>query len=251
MKNILSVFILASGIILSCSTTDEYKPPLVLPSKRIVTDEASGSVNEFSFNYEKNKLVSVKRADGTYSAKHFYEENLLSKIIFLNRSDVSTVIYELTYNEEQLVSFIRFDMITSIAYLTTITYNENESVTLKTYSGNFTTQDTYLYDTELEFANGNIIYEFRSNSNFKFFYSFDGMKHPQVNQFGIDVLQLIFGPRNISKNNMQGYQVLNLVTSVFTNYPFEITYNDGGYPTEIKEYGDKGASLVTTIKYEY
>ncbi|SDB61194.1 hypothetical protein SAMN03097699_2577 [Flavobacteriaceae bacterium MAR_2010_188] len=248
MKNLYSL-IFTIFVLFSCSTNDSSQSLEQLSEdealiKREVLTKLNGDTISVDFSYDGNRLTSAKSSDG-YEFNYIYENDLLSQVDLFQ--DGTILIYvELTYEIARLSSYTSY-FSNDIAERFDFTYNSENSILVKRYSGNYTSQN-YQNDIDIVLENQNI--KSVTSSEYSVQYTYDSSNSIYKNIFAIDVLNYIgldFGGFEGVSNNPTSRSRVYLSES--ESQTFTHTYNSIDFPATTDVYLE--GNLEGTIEYFY
>lgn len=216
-KQLLVITLIFS--LFSCTNDEKINDSkgLILLKKKVITHSIN-DIESFTYEYDRNKLVSVK-TDGGFVSTYTYTGNQITRILETVNGNFQRSI-DFTYAEGKIFSRIEK---TSYAGTRTnfYTHNTDGSISIK-YSGNSSSGNSKLY-----LQNGNIVkYEYGGST---YSYEFDNKNNPFKNVLGFNLLlepnDGTFSPNNMTKYGGEGGE---------GDY-YDYKYNNEGYPTEMKK----------------
>lgn len=240
--------------VFSCSTESTDSPKEETPDE---TEQPTGDVllkrmveayesetYTTTFTYDGNKLLNIKDTDG-YETKITYDGDKITKVENLVDGEIAEY-FTLTYDAEILSSYIHYlyDIDDEdIAYREVLTYNNDNTIDIETFSGDFTSQTTptdglttYLMDgwniskIEFEDSEDSYTHEYDDKNNlFKNVLGFQAYNF--INYFSEYGFEIYGGDNNTTKiTDDQGW-----IVSV---EDFEYTYNEDNYPVSANVFYD-------------
>lgn len=257
INNLMSLFILLTVILSSCSNSDEnsltQNDPTNSLKKLTETSYISGQTDSFfaDFNYENGNLISISNQTNKIEITYTSGKISATKI----------------YNNNQLVNSYTFDYLNN--NLSTITNSDNNfERTLYTYlNSNQKTEENQslinsVWQTQIKdefiFVNDNIQQKIYTNPNFinsefKTSYEYDTKLNP-MNYMAKELREVVsLETCNFkNKNNTTfsyNYNTANSTTPILNN-SYQIIYNTQNLPIEIKKYSSTN-TLIAVSTFEY
>ncbi|MBF4473447.1 hypothetical protein [Flavobacterium sp. HJJ] len=246
MKKILCLFsALTLVLISSCSSDDNNSESTnsVLLKKTIATDSDGEKVTT-NFTYTGNKIVSVIDDTGFLNLYYTYTGDLITKVDSKSADGTVEETHIYTYNGDgKLVTFIRVEHEDDHGYKETYTYNTDGTISVKSYSGDSTSQTIVSGTSTIKFLNGEIS-EIISTNSPSHKYTYDTKNNPAKNVLGID--KIAFTDGEASDGIIHNMLTDSVGNNLWENTTF--TYNENGYPTKGI---DKGSDSPATTEYFY
>jgi hypothetical protein len=257
MKKIISLAIVLSLLIFSCSSDDvqdNSAPGLVLLRKRITTSMQGTVIT--NINYNGNKIVNSISSDGTED-KFYYTGDLITKYeIYENNILVHTQIYN--YNSQNiLTSGIELNHDTNQGNRTTLTYNSNGTITYNMYLGDLISQTGLFGTFTATLTNGEITTFKDELLNTTYTCIYDTKNNYMKNILGNEKVKMHIGSgtyRNLLGifQNLIQQQTTTQTGSQYINRTIQYTYNSENLPltSVMKSFSSSGA-LLTTFNTTY
>lgn len=241
---------LALFMLTSCSDDDTTTTTPIdnVLLKKVVTIGENGIEITQNYTYERNKIISLVSSDGS-SSFYTYTGNLITKFKTISPDGLSyesTVEYNSASQKTATTDLYTYPNNSGYGVKNVYIYNENGTITLKSYSGTLESQ------TELEST-----YTIESNNQSRIFtkqgvevpdvyeHTFDEMKNPLKNVVGYK--EYIAPDLNADHNIINGYK------SIYeTVYIFDYTYNSEKYPlTATQKISQSGEYSISHKQYFY
>jgi hypothetical protein len=257
MKTKIFYFLIASLFVLSsCSgdtdgrdiepikdiKTEPKKEDQVLLRKMIQTHE-DGTVDILNYKYDGNKIISAIDSNEEGGVYWIYNQDLITKMIIKLADE--TILQENTYiydANKKLSIFLRVDPELKEGYKEVYTYNADNTITVKAYSGDDKSQTVFQGTSVITIIGGEVS-KIDSNYSPSFVYTYDTKYNPHRNILGLDKTSFADGEASGNVHNIISQKIGDGVTKTS-----KITYNADGYPTKsFDNFEDAG----TTTEYFY
>jgi hypothetical protein len=245
MKKLLYLFSATLLVLSSCSSDDSTSDSsdVVLLKKTITTDSDGVKVTT-NYTYDGKKLVSMIDNTGYLNLYYTYTGDLITKMD--SKSADGTVEETMTYaynGDGKLLTFTRVEAENDYGYKETYTYNTDGTISVKSYSGNSTSQTIASGTATVKFLNGEIS-EITSTNSPNHKYTYDTKNNPMKNVIGID--KIAFADGEAGEGIIHNLLTDSVDDELWTNTTF--LYNENGYPTKDV---DTGSDSLGTTEYFY
>lgn len=231
MKKILCLFGALALSLTSCSSDDSSGSSDSVLLKKIVLTSADGDgTSTVNYKYDGNKIVSI--TDETGSMNYTYTGDVITKLEFKHPDGIVEQINTFTYNAEgKLATFLRVEYENDVltGHKEVFTYNADGTISVKSYTGNETTQTNPSGTATIKFVNGDVSEIISSNSpNHKYVY--DGKNNPAKNILGWSKIAFVEGEGNgVFQNELSDTSDGDVLST------YKYTYNDAGYPVKSED----------------
>jgi hypothetical protein len=247
MKKLLYLFCASSLVLVSCSKDDDKSDAATSTLvKKVVYTDIDGSVETNQFTYDGNKIVSIVSSDGS-KTNYTYTGNVITKIVNTDEKGILDSAYEYTYNNGKIATSSSIVEDLDNNYKTTYTHNADGTVSFSENKINKTTGEVIVgYSVgKYTFNGGNLIRNEYTTEGDKYLdtFDFDAKNNPLKNVTGMSLL-LDDAEDVVSVNNIVKY------TYSGTSDTCVFTYDENGFPTEVKGYNSDGKPDGNT-KYFY
>ena len=248
MKKILCLFGALTFALTSCSSDDDSSgspsSDLVLLKKTITTD-SDGEKVTVTYKYNGNKIVSITDSQGEFDRYFTYTGDLITKIEYKLPGGAVDQINTYEYDSNnRLITFIRVEPFDEWGSKEVYTYNNDGSVSIKSYSGDDKTQTVFDGDGKVIFTDGEVT-KITTNYSPSRSYIYDDKNNPMKNVLGFDKLAFEDSEASGILHNIVSEKDLDY-DEVTATYVF--TYNSAGYPTKSTE-SEEGE--VATVEFFY
>ncbi|HEY4617534.1 MAG TPA: hypothetical protein VIH09_05015 [Flavobacterium sp.] len=247
MKKILCLMTAFLFVLSSCSENEKVDIPDVNSSlllKRMIVTDEDGSSFTLNYTYNGNQLVAITDSEGEGTIYWTYDQDMITKME-IKLSD-GLVFQRNTYTydaNKRLVGFVRVDPEYNEGFREEYTYNSDNTIAVKAYSGDDNTQTIFDGTATITFADGEVA-EYVSTYGVDYSYTYDTKNNPAKNILGLNKISFIDGEASGILHNIISTSVENNVqsTSVFT-------YNSQDYPlTEVAT--DSNGKTSTQFFYD-
>ena len=223
-----------------------------------------GESETLNFSYEDNKLISIKSTDGS-ETKITYTDDKITRIENLDDDEIMEF-FTISYDDEnQFSGYVQYlyDIDgEDIAYNNILTYNDNNTIDIERYKGDFSSQTESRGVTTYTIIDSNITkIEFDDITDY-YSYEYDSEKGFFANVLEFEVFNFInyrseygfylFGGEN---NLLKLEDIQEGWSTSLDRYEYE--YNEDGYPISAKNYYDDdidddiAETLESSIEYIY
>lgn len=259
--------ILLVGLVLlllcSCSKDNEAQQSnsfSELLLKKLVYNDDNGNIEEYSFAYDGNKLISITSSKNKYKHLFTYNTDVIVKIETFDENNKLYSLENYTYNNGKVASYSLDYLNDPFKTRTVYTYNIDSSILFEKFSTYKPTDiESDHYQGKIFYKNGNLVKEehFKKDGikftvlNFKY----DGSIAPLKNITGynllIDKLPYYLGAGGV--NNCTEITETDFTPILSTiNTIFEYVYNENGYPKSAKmKYTEDNIIKNYTAEYFY
>lgn len=219
MKKLLSLAI-AIILLTACSSDDNSAPSkeTTVRLKKIISTNENGEIVTSDYKYTDTKLTSVISSDGSSSIYTYTGDHNTGLENYEDYTLKHRYIYE--YNSDNKISakiiFVH-NTFPKYAQRDSYIYNEDGTITIRSYTGDFESQTFLSQTTIVTYPNANTI-QYQSDGGTKVIEKYDGKNHPLKN-----VLE--------AEMNSQ-----NLLTAIDVTSTTPITYLDNTYTYNAKNY---------------
>ncbi|RZJ49452.1 MAG: hypothetical protein EOO44_18235 [Flavobacterium sp.] len=263
MKKIISLFIVLSLLLTSCSSDDapqDTPVDSVILVKKTVQTGLDGKIYTSEFSYDGRKIVKqLKKENDQYTEtiNYYYTGDLITKYEITKGSDI---IYstDITYEGNKLKTLFskrKTDVPDLILYIKiNYTYNADGTVSIVQKDVDPDTQkETNPIFGELTYSNGNVVkeiydityYDITTNVALEY----DTKNSPYKNILGVKYL-LNIGDFGYSENNNTKFTIVDTnKPSGFRIYTTTFTYNENNFPIESKRLQDGESEIKTQFFY--
>jgi hypothetical protein len=229
MKKVLAMAAVALFMMTSCSD-DDSTPNNGNPSENVVLvkkmiEVFDGETITSTFTYNGTKIVKISGSDDSEDIFE-YTGDLITRRTYTQGDFTQTDKY--TYNSDNTLKthVMLLDDGYEYGEKQEFTHNQDGTITVLTYRGDFESQTELHTTTIITMNNGNIVkndttYSFAGNSPYSISYTFDNKNVPFKN---------VTGYQAIAFTELEG-GVNNVLTGSFDGFDsFEYTYNSNNYP---------------------
>jgi major membrane immunogen (membrane-anchored lipoprotein) len=240
------IFLFVSAVMLvSCSSDDENN--IAIPDKvdgtllkKAVYTNSSGQISTAEYTYDGNKLLKVEANSGS-STSYTYTGNKITRINY-NFGSLNTESQFLTYNSDGKLESIKKTVLGDITYSVTYTDNDDDTVTIKDYNGDFAVGAPLVSESKAFIgADGSVtkIEKYGGSSTLVYDYTYDAQFTPTADIIGYDKLRFYQTGSTANPHNV-------LAVSGSGSVEMHYTYNAQGYASTVQEDEDG-----PTVKYYY
>lgn len=245
MKKILCLFGALTLLLTSCSSDDSSSDSsgTVLLKKMIIT--GSDGKSTVIYKYDGNKIVSAVDDSGEINLHYTYTGDLITKLEFKLPNGTVEQTNTFSYNADgKLATFLRVESEEGsiIGYKEVFTYNADGTISVKSYSGNATTQTTASGTSKITFLNGDVA-EVTSTNSPDHKYVYDSKNNASKNILGMEKIAFVDGEGNGVFHNEISDTADGKVWSTYS-----YTYNAAGYP---EKSNDDTEGFKYTSEYFY
>ncbi|QOG02272.1 hypothetical protein [Flavobacterium sp. MDT1-60] len=232
MKKFLCLFSALSIVLMSSCSSDDSpsnSSDLVLLKKQVLThSEGKLTIN---YKYDGNKIVSAIDDSGEVNLFYTYTGDQITQIDFKLPNGTVEQVNTFTYSADgKLSTFLRVENETvngttvKVGYKEVYTYNANGTISVKSYTGNSTSQSASSGTSTITLVNGDVSEIVSTNSpNHK--YAYDTQNNPAKNILGMDKIAIVDGEGNGVFHNEISDTVNGKLGDTHT-----YSYNAAGYP---------------------
>lgn len=240
MKKLSSALLLLFIVITSCSSDDSP----ALSTEGTLLRKTIGYLNSTSeYFYNGNKLNRIVSSNGA-KIEYVYSGDLITQILYYE-NDILKEKNEMSYDsEERLINKMRFNYNNNSGIRTDYVYNQDGTVFVKGFLGDFNIQTTQYNDRKIYFhSDGNV-------EKIEVYEVIDGVDHIETSLFTYD-------DKNNPGNAIVGFNKVknwefgnvggthNVITTTVTNtqdsssytYNNTFTYNSFDYPLTLNYLG--------------
>lgn len=188
MKKLLT---LAVALILftACSSDDSPAPTkeTAVRLKKIISTNEDGEIITSNYNYTNTKLTSVISTDGSSSIYTYTGDLNTGLEDYVNYILRYSYAYEYTdSNKIATKTMLVHNVYPKFAQKDVYTYNENGTITIRSYTGDFESQTQLSQTTLVSYPDVTTI-QYQSNGGTKVIYTYDGKNHPLKNVLETDM----------------------------------------------------------------
>jgi len=257
MKNTIQILAILFIFCASCTTdsssddsddpTDPDTSSILLKRKVIQDGDEDYTIN---YNYDGNKLIGYDESDGFYTTYTYSGDLLVREDAYFGSLQESYTILE--YDADDVLSQFTIYFTGEVTGLPNsaskqvVTYLSSNQISVKSYSGNYTSQDVFEYETIDTYSNGNWIerrfVEDEDGESIET-YVFDNKNGILKNLHQAAIFQLFGEPGEGSTNNPVNFN------SGETR--LEYTYNSNDFPVSALVYDEDETASTGTILYFY
>lgn len=259
MRKITFLFVTLLLVFISCSKDSPETESVALTTngtvlKRTILTNVS-TVTTTDYFYSGNKLQKMVSTNGS-RIEYSYTGNLITQTLYFE-SDVLKEKSEFQYSsEEKMTQRKSFDYSNNKGYRSEFTYNNDGTVTVLGFSGDFTIQSTQIVNRKVFlFINGDVekieayVVVNGSNQTKTNYYTYDNKNATSNTILGYNKIKLWdTGTYGNSHNNIS---ILYTSTENIAPYPYTndvvFTYNSYDYPITSSAFGN---SFTTQYFYE-
>ncbi|SCY83659.1 hypothetical protein [Flavobacterium caeni] len=242
MKKLAFIF----GVLMFVACGDDDQP-IVVPDnvdgtllKKAVYINTNGNVSTAEYTYDNNKLLKIEANSGS-STTYVYTGNLITRIHY-NFGSLNTETHWLTYNGAGRLESLKKKVLDDITYSVTYTENDDNTVTVNEYNGDFALGATMVGESKVYLAaDGSVskLERYNGPATTTYHFTYDAQLVPTADIIGYDKLRFYHVGTSANPHNL--LTVTGSAELTMTN-----TYNAQGYLSTAKE-GDNGPS----VKYFY
>ncbi len=188
MKKFFS-FVIALTLLTACSSDDKPSSPeeTALSLKKIISTNENGEVITSAYNYTGTKLTSVISTDGSSSIYTYTGDQNTGLEDYVNYTLRYSYAYEYTDNNKIATkTMLVHNVYPKFAQKDVYTYNENGTITIRSYTGDFESQTQLSQTTIVSYPDATTI-QYQSNGGTKVIYTYDGKNHPLKNVLETDM----------------------------------------------------------------
>jgi hypothetical protein len=251
MKKILCLFSALALVVSSCSSDDAADASASVKPSKIAYSYSDPTENYYTdIKYEGSKLVSEIDNDG-YTLKHFYVGDLISKTEQYGIDKTLKSTTEYSYSAGKLASETVKNVGETKFYKTKYTQNGDGTISFAEFYINAATgvEEEGGKIGKYTYKDGNLVkYEssYYGKPNTTYTYEYDSKKNPNTN---IDGVKLLTGTEeSASVNNVVKITGTSATSSYVSTFTY--VYNNNNFPTEKKQFNDKGP-LTETAQITY
>ena len=265
-KNMKKIIILSSlaFVGLSCSSNDNEDYTEIVETPTILTKViVDGDV--YNIKYEGNKILEDTSADNEHKFVYTYTGNVITQVKDYYKGSL-TITTDFTYDNDKLINVKEVGTTSgsNTPNVRTLTFSYPNSTTINctkirnyTFAGNpqvdkseisYTVNNGEVTSSKEIYYHNNVL-----AGNIVEAYTYDDKNNPYKNILGFDKIALyntwIFNDNLSSKRNLIAVSSTNTpVNSTASSYKLSFTnsYNDKGYPTQVKQMQDGTTSSRTT-----
>lgn len=238
MKKFLCLFSALTLVLTSCSNDDTPNDNQFLLKKMVETYE-DGSTITLNYTYEGNKLVSATDGAGEGTVYWTYNQDLITKME-IKLSD-GAILQQNAYSydsNKRLSIFLRIDPVEKTGFREVYTYNGDNTISVKSYTGDDKTQIDLDGTAVITLVDGEVA-KIVSTYGVDFAYTYDTKNNPEKSVQGLDKISFADGEASGILHN--------IITQKKDDDPAktaEITYNADNFP--IKSIDNFEGEVVTT-----
>lgn len=188
MKKLLTLAI-ALILFTACSSDDSPAPTkeTAVRLKKIISTNEDGEIITSNYNYTNTKLTSVISTDGSSSIYTYTGDLNTGLEDYVNYTLRYSYAYEYTdSNKIATKTMLVHNVYPKFAQKDVYTYNENGTITIRSYTGDFESQTQLSQITIVSYPDATTI-QYQSNGGTKVIYTYDGKNHPLKNVLETDM----------------------------------------------------------------
>lgn len=188
MKKLLTLAI-ALILFTACSSDDSPAPTkeTAVRLKKIISTNEDGEIITSNYNYTNTKLTSVISTDGSSSIYTYTGDLNTGMEDYVNYTLRYSYAYEYTdSNKIATKTMLVHNVYPKFAQKDVYTYNENGTITIRSYTGDFESQTQLSQTTIVSYPDATTI-QYQSNGGTKVIYTYDGKNHPLKNVLETDM----------------------------------------------------------------
>jgi hypothetical protein len=236
MKKLSCVLLLLVIVVTSCSSEDSPS----LSTEGILLRKTIGNINNDSeYFYNGNKLNKIVTSNGS-KFEYVYSGNLITQILYYE-NDILKEKNEMSYDsEERLINKMRFNYNNNSGIRTDYIYNQDGTVSVKGFLGDFNIQSTQYNDRKVFFySDGNV-------EKIERYEVIEGVNHIKTSLFTYDDKNY-FGNAIVGFNKVKNWEFgmitgfNNVISETVTTtensssytYNSTFTYNSFDYPVTL------------------